>query len=720
MDMETRMDKLFEKSRKIAENPPRNTFWRDFHRAAVGEYAELPKWERFARAMADAVRQQEIFIDPDDRIIGRVYYTGEIPPEVCDPDYDFNTRPRLRAEKEDPAYTELVSKQLAAWGAPGHIAWNWEMLLREGTEGIRRRCHAGLEARKGDAKSEEFYHGVLILLEGLEDWNDCHVRRLEEMGKTEEARICRKVPVHPAQTFREALQAWFMQHIVVMKENPYGGNSPGRLDYFLWPYLEKDLAEGRCTLGEAEELIEEVFLRIDERLFHMDTWVESVMVGGCHADGSPAVSPLTHIMIRAYSKYNITHPHLYARLPANPPEDYARLCAEYVLRGDNRAQLLNDPAVMRALCRNGVAEADAADYFCGGCMEIGVQGKTSDFLFVGFQNLPKLLELCVTGGYCLTEKKHMTYFRPEALTAFGSYEEFYQAFLMQAQRIIRANLEYQDRLSVYTAENRPAYLLSSMVDDCLARGRNMHDGGARYHDYGFSLIGIPNAADSLYAIRRAVFEDGICTAEELTEAMKADFAGYEVLRQKLLALPKYGQAHPEADAAAARLVEDLGEICRSCRNRFGGSGKMVILTFVWAPDAGRILGATPDGRHAGVPVAQAVTPQSMAMTDGITAAIRSCTALPFDNFSGGASSMWDLDPSWASAEVVEALFRAFFAGGGHIFQGNMTDVETLRKAQEHPEEYPNLLVRVGGYSARFNRLNRELQNDIICRLRHTH
>jgi len=717
--METRMENLYNRSREAAANPPGNTFWRDFHRAATGVYAGLPDWERFARSMADAIRGQEIFVWPEDRIVGHVYYTNEIPPETRDPSYDFNTAPRLWTEKEDPVYTELVRNQLASWGSPGHIAWDWNLLLREGTEGIRKRCLAGLEAHRGDRESEEFYHGVQIVLEGLEDWNDHHIPVLEAMGKTEEARICRKVPRHPAETFREAVQAWFMQHIVIMKENPYGGNSPGRLDYFLWPYLEADLAQGRCTLEEAEELIEEVFLRIDERLFHMDMWVESVMVGGCHADGTSAVNPLTHIMIRAYSKYNITHPHLYARLPENPPEDYLRLCAEYLLRGDNRAQLLNDPAVMRALRKNGVSEADAADYFCGGCMEVGIQGKTSDFLFVGFQNLPKLLELCITGGYSLTERRQMEHFCPAALNTFGDYESFYQAFLAQARYIIQANLSYQDRLSAYTAKHRPAYLISSMVDDCLTRGRNMHDGGARYHDYGFSMVGIPNAADSLYAIRRAVFEERFCTADELSEALKADFDGYELLRQKLLALPKYGQGHPEADETAARLANDLGDICRNCRNRFGGNGKLVILTFVWAPEAGRILGASPDGRHAGVPVAQAVTPQCMAMTDGITTAIRSCTALPFEQFSGGASTMWDLDPNWASPEVVEALVRAFFGGGGHIFQGNMTDVETLRKAQEHPDEYPNLLVRVGGYSARFNRLNRSLQDEIIHRMRHS-
>jgi len=257
-----------------------------------------------------------------------------------------------------------------------------------------------------------------------------------------------------------------------------------------------------------------------------------------------------------------------------------------------------------------------------------------------------------------------------------------------------------------------------MVDDCLEKGRNMHDGGTKYHDYGFSLVGIPNTADSLYAIRRAVFEDRFCTAEELIHALKADFVGYEALRSRLLALPKYGQEHPGADETAARLTEDLGNICRNTKNRFGGCGKMVILTFIWAPTVGNLLGATPDGRKTGTTVAHAVTPQNMAMTEGITSAMNSCTSLPFEQFSGGASTMWDLDPAWASEEIIQSLFTGFFTSGGHMFQGNITDVETLRKAQENPDEYPGLIVRVGGYSARFTRLSKELQNEIISRIRH--
>ena len=170
---------------------------------------------------------------------------------------------------------------------------------------------------------------------------------------------------------------------------------------------------------------------------------------------------------------------------------------------------------------------------------------------------------------------------------------------------------------------------------------------------------------------------------------------------------------------AARICRDLGKIYSSYVNRFGGNGKLVMLTFVWAPTAGALLGATPDGRRAGVPIAHSVTPQSMSMTKGITAAINSCSSLPFECFSGGASTMWDLDPSIVRPEIVSSLFMTFFRQGGQIFQGNVTDVEELRRALDAPEQYRHLIVRVGGYSARFVDLNRALQEDIINRMRHS-
>jgi len=718
MEISPRMKMLFEESRKKAINPPVTSFTYDIHYAAQNLYSDLPKWEKQARSMAYAIANQEVFIEPYDKIIGRVYYRGEKRPEKYDPDFDFNTQPKLNTQKNDPMYDELCRNQLATYGTPGHVAWDWNAILKRGTDGIRERCVSGLERRKGDSEAEHFYNGVLIILDALEAWNEKHVKRLIEMGMTEEAEICRQVPKRPARTFREAVQAFFIQFITVMKENPHGGNSPGRLDYYLWPFLENDLKNGVCTLEEAEELIEELFIRIDERLYYNDGWGESVVIGGCHPNGASAVNPLSYIMTRAYMKHDITHPLFYLRIHKNAPKDFLDLAADYVINGRNRAQLLNDETIIAALVKNGVPETDAADYYCGGCMEVGVQGRTSDFLFTGYQNIAKLLELCVTGGYCLKNKKQLSYFKTKPLTECKDFEEFYAVFVKEAERVLTENLKYQDKLSEYSEHMRPAYLLSAMINDCLTKGRNMHGGGARYHDYGSAIVGVPNAADSLITIKKAVFDEKICTAYELIEALKADFVGYEALRSRLLSLPKYGQDNAEADAMAARLVADIDRPYRSYVNRFGGNGKLVLLTFIWAPTAGALLGASPDGRKAGVPIAHSITPQSSSMTKGITAAMNSCTSLPFELFSGGASTMWDLDPSLATPEIVKSLFLTFFEQGGQIFQGNVTDVEELKKAQLNPEQNKHIIVRVGGYSARFVTLRKENQDEIIARLRH--
>ena len=246
----------------------------------------------------------------------------------------------------------------------------------------------------------------------------------------------------------------------------------------------------------------------------------------------------------------------------------------------------------------------------------------------------------------------------------------------------------------------------------------MHAGGARYHDYGFSPVGMPNVADGLYAIKVAVFDEKICTADELIDAMKKNYEGCEKLQAQLRAIPKYGMDHEGADAMAARLMNDIADMYLNCKTRWGGSAKPVIFTFrysIWVADK---IGATPDGRNLGANIAHGVTPHSGSMTEGITAAMNSCCKMPFAKFSGGASSMWDFDSNWVNEELIEALLSTFMENGGQIFQGNTTSLEELKEARKHPEDYRHLFVRVGGYSARFVDLSPVHQDEVMSRIRH--
>lgn len=692
-------------------------FMRDYHGAALGEFRDLPHWEKLARSMAFAIENQPIYAYDGDRIGGRVYYDRELPIEAECPELDYKTEAHKRFVSEFKDGEEMLECQLITRNTPGHICWFYDRILRYGVEGYRKKFEEALAFAK-DREAEEFYSGVIIMLDALLAFNDKHIAEYEKIGNTELAELMRKVPRKPAESFREAVQAYFMQHIVVMRENAFGGNSPGRLDYYLWPYLERDLKLGKETLETAKELIDELFLRIDERIHNKDTWVETIVVGGTYHNGTSAVNPLTYIMIESVMDLNITHPAVYIRLPENPPEELVSISAKFMLSGNNRAQILYDKNVIDALVKHGVEYRDAVEYFCGGCMEIGLQGMSSDYLWVGWQNTPKMLELMITDGVCLVTGKQYSLFRFGGLVSYNNFEDFYRDFIKEAGRITEAYLREQDIYSEVSERNRPAYLMSSMLDDCLARGRNMHGGGAKYHDYGSSQLGMPNVADGLFAIKKAVFDDKICTAEELVNALKANFEGYEVLRAKLKNIPKYGMDNDEADALAARLMSDFSDTLLNYRTRFGGRGKPVILTFVFSPQAARVLGATADGGLAHRNVAHGVTPYSASMKCGLTAAVNSCGKLQFDKFSGGASTMWDFDASFASEELVKAVLMTFFDKGGQIFQGNTTPVEELIEAKENPEKFEHLMVRVGGYSARFVHLTPDVQDEIINRMRH--
>ncbi len=715
----TERTKMLEQAcKEKGQKQPETHFQVDYHYAGNHLYSDLEKWEKLARSMQYALVNQDVWIEPYDKIIGRTYHFHELPVEEPCPELDYQTKPTQRAMDKFEGYKEMVEFQLFADGsATGHISWFWDRILHSGISGMRDLYTNALRTAQ-DKTAEEFYSGVLILLDAVTQWNQKHVQQLEKMGMTKMAELCKKVPEQPATTFHEAVQAFFFQHIMVMKENPFGGNSPGRLDYYLWPYLERDLQTGACSLEEARALVDELFLRMDERIHPRDGFVETISLGGCHVNGTSAVNPLTYIMIESIMDLNITHPHVYIRVPENPPQKLIDTCVNYLRNGGNRAQILNDKAIIKALMKGHIPFRDAVGYACGGCMEISPQGMNSDLLYSGWHNIAKYVELAITGGICLVTGKKLQSVRFKGLEHVTDFEEFYCDFEQELKRIISIFFHVQDIFSEESQTARPSYLLSSMLDDCLLRGRNMHGGGVRYHNYGSGAIGMPNAADALFAVKKAVFDDKFCTAQELVEALKANFEGFENLRLRLKALPKYGQHHKEADEMANRVMTSVCHAYGSYKNRFGGSCNPVVLTFKYAPMAGKMLGASADGNFAGKPVAQGITPQSSSMTQGITAAIESNLAMPMELFSGGASTMWDMDPTWATNEIVESILVTFLKGGGQIFQGNITDVKELKKAQKKPGEYGNLIVRVGGYSARFTNLEKALQDEIISRYRH--
>lgn len=716
---------------------PKTANW---HRAFFELYRDLPLRERQARATAYMIEQEPVCLLPNELLVGICY---ESCPGAGSPDFgnwrreaanafDANYQFMTRLREELPELFVLAG-DADSWispvsCAPGHIGWHWDWIVREGVVGILDRIASAWD--QVDAAGQEFLAGMRICLEAMLAWNERHVAALEDAlakatdpaERTELATklaICCRVPRQGARNFREAVQAFHFSYLVTIFENPHGGNGPGRLDYFLWPYLQRDLAEGVETLDSARELIDELFVRVHERMrFTADGHVETIVVAGSHPDGRSAANPLARIMVESIAALGISHPSVYIRLPEEPDDAVLQLAAEDLVGGGNRAQVISDRAVVGALVRAGIPVEDARMYMCGGCMEISPMAMNSDLLFTSFFNVPKVLELILTGGVCLNTGKHMLDL-PHELAGYADFASLYAAFERELGRILTLTFRRIDIASEEWARNRPRFLVSSQVDDCIARGRGILDGGARYEDYGSTPLGIPNAGDALYALEQAVFVEQFVTATELLAALRTDFVGYEALHRRLLALPKFGQGHAAADAMTNRVTQSVCAIYEAYTNRLGGRVKPMIMAFRMAAVTGQALGASPDGRRAHAPITQGLTPQSKAMTKGLSTAILSANSLDLERFSGGAATMWDLDPSLAKVEYVKQVLAAFAATGGQMFQGNMTDVEELRRAQENPDQYANLLVRVGGFSARFVGLSRGEQDDVIARYRHT-
>ena len=721
--LSNRVERFRSASRARGASPPLSPKSRHFAHAFFELYARRPYWERYARSLALALEREPVYLFEDERLVGLIYQGHEDRPEHSSFREQF--RPFSHWE-HTVARSADIDPFVGVSYAPGHVGWRWDRILELGVEGLMARIRDG-SRNAPDAQAKRLCRAALILWGSVLLWNDRHVAALEEKAKAaagpertrlrDLAALCRRVPRRPARTFHEAVQAFHVQHLALMYENPYGGNGPGRLDYFLWPYLERDLERGAITREAAKELVDELLIRLHERIQNHDGWVEANKAGGSHPDGTSSLNPLSYMLVDSIGALDQTHPSIYTRLSLDDPEDFLDLNVRYLIHGRNRAQIYNEPAILNAVTRHGVPFEDAAHYMAGGCMEISVQGAACDLNWTRVYNVAKSLELVLNGGTdLLSGQRRIAHHR--SLPDYTDFEDLLTAFECEVGRYLREMARALDIASECYAAWRPCYLLSSLVDDCLERGREQQDGGARYHDYGFAIVGLTSAADSLNAIRRAVFEERFVTAGELLRALRADYEGFEPLRLRLNRIRRYGAGDPAADALANRLLGGVCRLATETPTRFGGRLKPMFFNFVWTPEESRRLGARADGLRAGERIGHGMTPQQPAMTGGITTAMNSCVSLDYAVVSGGATTMWDLAADFATPEIVKALLKRFLAGGGMIFQGNTTSVAELEDAIEHPERYPSLTVRVGGFSARFVTLNRELQQEILTRYRH--
>jgi formate C-acetyltransferase len=553
--------------------------------------------------------------------------------------------------------------------------------------------------------------------------------------------ICGKVPAEPATTFWEAIQSLWFAHLVIQIETNGHSVSIGRFDQYMYPYYANDLKKGILTREEALELVECFYIKLNS-VNKLRSWggtefmggypmFQNLTIGGQTRDGKDATNELTMLCLQATDNLRLTEPLLSLRVHAKSPDTLLMRAAKVVSKGGGLPALFNDEVYIPAMMNNAkVSVEDAYDYGLVGCIEPSVMGKWGGRHAGVLFNLPKCMELALHGGrdpitgICLSPQR-------KDLSSFGSFEELMEALKQQISYFVKQSVIKDNTIDHVYETLTPTPFLSSLVRDCLGRGRDIKQGGAIYDCTAISTGGIATVANSLAAIKKLVFDEKKLSGSQVLHALDTDFqdktttpTGREI-QLILRNAPKYGNDDPYVDLIAKEIFRFyLVEIPRYKTTRNGrGPVGAVFLPDLGSVSAnvpfGMIMKATPDGRRAGEPVSDVESPDMGTDTQGPTALVKSVSNLDHVLLSNGAILNMRFHPSALSGEEslgkFVALVRTYFDLGGMEMQFNVVSSETLRAAQKDPQRYKDLVVRVAGYSALFVALDKSLQDAIIAR-----
>jgi len=638
-----------------------------------------------------------------------------------------------------------------------HIAVDYERALREGLAGYRARTVtllAGLDLTDADQLTKSFfYRAVLITLDAVVGFAHRYAALTGDLATTEPdaarrdellemSRILTKVPEQPAETFHEAVQAvWLIQLCLQVESNGHS-LSYGRFDQYLNPYYVADLAAGRITGDQATELLTNLWIKTIT-IAKIRSWshtrfsaggplYQNVTVAGQTPDGRDAVNPLSYLVLRSVAQTKLPQPNLTVRYHKGLADDFMMECIEVMRLGFGMPAMNSDEVIISSLMDKGVSQHDAYNYSAIGCVEVAVPGKWGyRCTGMSFLNFPKTLLVAMNSGADPKSGTPLATPFPH-FTEMTSFDELMQAWDMTVREFQRHCVILDSACDIALEESVADILCSTLVEDCLGRGKPIKEGGAVYDFISGLQVGIANLGDSLAAIKKCVFEDRTVTAAELWDALLSDFAGErgEEIRGLLDAAPKYGNDEDYVDKLLVEAYAScIDEIFQHHNTRYGrgpiGGGYYAGTSSISAnvPQGASTM-ATPDGRHAGEPLAEGCSPSHGADTHGPTAVFKSVSKLDTEHITGGVLLNQKVSPQMLRTEADRTklilLLRTFFnrLDGFHV-QYNVVDRATLLDAQAHPERHRDLIVRVAGYSAFFNVLSKATQDDIIARTEQT-
>jgi len=543
------------------------------------------------------------------------------------------------------------------------------------------------------------------------------------------AEVCRRVPRHAPRTFHEALQMYWFMHLATITElNGWDAMNPGHLDRHLQPFYDRDLAAGILDREAAKELLACFWIKVDHHPAPPKVGVTAqesstyndftnVNVGGVMADGSDGVSELSYVILEVMDEVHLLQPQGNIQLSRRSSDRFLKAACRVIRSGYGYPSVFNADSVIAQLVRQGKTLADARDGGTSGCVETGAFGKEA-YILTGYLNLPKILELAMNDGRD-PRTGHQIGPKTGEAAAWQSMDQVMEAFAAQLRHVVGLKHAGNQVIEQLYAADMPAVFLSVLTDDCIKTGRDYNAGGARYNTSYIQAVGIGSITDSLSAIGHHVFGEGKVDLETLLTALDEDFADHEPLRQSLVNhTPRWGNDDDRADDHMRRVFDLVLETIEGLPNSRGGRYYVDMLPTTCHIYFGKVCGAMPDGRRAGRPLSEGISPVQGADLNGPTAVVNSCGKMDHERTGGTLLNMKFLPSVLAGEEGIEKLarlIRTYFRLGGHHMQFNVVDVATLRRAQEQPDEYRDLIVRVAGYSDYFCDIGNDLQEEIITR-----
>ncbi len=673
----------------------------------------------------------------------------------------------------------------------GHICVQYDKVLRIGYKGIRAEAEqalASLRPSDGDyAERHHFLQAVMLSCDSAVTYARRYAALAEEQAskcsdprrKNELEQIaanCRRVPENGAGTFWEACQSFWFVQMLLQTESSGHSISPGRFDQYMYPYYEADLKAGRITPDFAQELIDCIWIKLNDLNKVRDaasaegfagySLFQNLIVGGQDKDGLDVTNDLSFMCLQASMHVQLPAPSLSVRFWNGTPHDLRIKAAELTRTGVGLPAYYNDEVIIPALLNRGLSLEDARNYAIIGCVEPQAPGKTEGWHDAAFFNMCRIAELTFRNGMDAGE---LIGIETGDVTRMTSFEQFFDAYQKQMDYMVELLINSDNAIDTAHAVLCPLPFESSMVEDCIGRGLPVQRGGAVYNFTGPQGFGIANMADGLYAVRELVFRQHVATMADFRDAMDHNFgeggvsaadaeqivAGivkelahsgqpitdetvkqvsamvleqvvtpsdmerFSRLEELIDGLPKYGNDIPEIDLFAREVAYTYTRSVENHRNPRGGIYQAGLYPVSANVPLGAQTGATPDGRRAHMPVADGVSPAAGRDAKGPTAAAASVAKLDHGNASNGTLYNMKFHPSALAGrgglENFAALVQTFFDRKGMHMQFNVVSKETLLDAQAHPENYRSLVVRVAGYSALFTTLSRSLQDDIIRR-----